>query len=114
MKKSIFSSLLVIAICLFLVACGKKTGKELIGSWKNDTTVKGYELIYTFNEDGTGNYNAGGYVIDFIYKVDGDKISLDYTDENMETLDTTYNVDGNKLNIKNANDKEITYVKMKD
>lgn len=113
MKKIIFSSLVVVSLCLILVGCDKKEKNELVGSWKNDTTVEGYEFIYTFNEDGTGNYNAAGNVMNFTYKTDGNKISFDYTDEGMVTFDTTYSIDGNKLNVKDSNNDDTIYIKQK-
>ena len=116
MKKRVKIVALVIVLMIevfTLTACGKNQGKDLIGTWKNDTTIKGYEFIYTFKEDGTGNYNVAGTIMNFTYNVDGNKISFKYTDEDMETWDTTYSVDGDTLNIKDSNNEDTLYKKVK-
>lgn len=114
--KKVFKSLLVVVLLLgvfTITACGKNQAKELVGTWKNDTTVEGYEFIYTFNEDGTGKYDAAGTIMNFTYKTDGNKISFKYTDEDMETLDTTFSVDGDTLNVKDSNNEDVFYKKVK-
>ena len=115
MKKG-FKGLLLILFLLVTVftitACGKKKN-ELVGTWKNDTTIKGYEFIYTFNEDGTGKYDAAGNVMKFTYKVDGDKISFKYDGEDMATWDTTFSVKGDTLNVKDSNNQDTLYKKVK-
>lgn len=115
MKKYIKNLLLVLVLVITLfsiTACGKKKN-ELVGSWKYDTTIKGYDFIYTFNEDGTGKYDAAGTILKFTYKVDGNKISFKYTGENMETWDTTFSVKGDTLNVKDSNNEDTLYKKVK-
>ena len=56
MKSKLLLGLFIVVICVALVGCGKtNSNKEIVGKWKNDTTIEGYEFIYTFNEDGTGS-----------------------------------------------------------
>ena len=110
--KSIVLALVLVVGIFAITACGNQ-GKELVGTWKNDTTVKGYEFVYTFNADGTGEYDAAGTVMKFTYKVDGNKISFKYTGEDMETWDTTYSVDGDTLNVKDSNNEDTLYKKVK-
>ena len=114
MKKKLLLGLLTVVMCFVLVGCGKSnTSKEIVGKWKNDTTVEGYEFIYTFNEDGTGEYDAAGTIMKFKYKIDGNKISFKYTDEDMETLDTTFSINGDTLNVKDSNNEDTLYEKVK-
>ena len=42
-----------------------------------------------------------------------DKISFEYTDEDMATLDTTFSIDGDTLNVKDANNEDTLYKKVK-
>lgn len=72
---------------------------SIIGYWKNDEL--GYDFIYTFNEDGTGEYDAAGTIMEFTYKTDGNKISILYTG-NTASFDTEYELDGDTLNIKDS------------
>ena len=51
--------------------------------------------------------------MNFKYKVDGNKISFEYTDEDMATLDTTYSVKGDTLNVKDSNNEDTLYKKVK-
>ena len=69
--------------------CSEKKD-SIIGYWKNDEL--GYDFIYTFNEDGTGEYDAAGTIMEFTYKTDGNKISILYTG-NTVSFDTEYELD---------------------
>jgi len=113
MKKILIGILLVFS-CFILVGCGKKEVKnDLVGEWKNDTTFEGLEFIYTFNEDGTGKYDAAGSAMNFKYKTEGDKLILEYTDEDMMNFETTYKVENDVLTIKDSMEEEVSYKKVK-
>ena len=109
--KRLFLTCILLLSVFIITACGNKN--KLVGTWKNDTTFKGYEFVYTFNSDGTGKYDAAGTVMNFTYKTDGNKISFKYTDNDMATWDTTYSVDGKTLNIKDSNNEDTLYKKVK-
>ena len=112
MKKKILVGILAVVMCFALVGCGKSnSNKEIVGQWKNDEY--GYDFIYTFNEDGTGEYDAAGSIMKFKYTINEDKISFEYTDEDMATLDTTFSIDGDTLNVKDANNEDTLYKKVK-
>lgn len=113
MKNKLLLGLFIVVICVALVGCGKtNSNKEIVGKWKNDTTIEGYEFIYTFNEDGTGEYDAAGTIMKFKYTIDGNKISFEYTDEDMATFDTTFSIDGDTLNVKDSNNDDTLYEKV--
>ena len=96
MKKRIFGSIVVAIVCLVLVGCSK-------GEKKN----------YTFNSDGTGKYDAAGTIMKFTYTLKGDKISIQYEGENMESFDTKYSIDGNTLNVVDSLGHDTLYKKIK-
>ena len=85
-------------------ACGKKEEKKdlnsIVGSWKYDGSEYGnYEFIYTFNEDGTGKYEAAGRTMEFTYETkDGNKLSILYKG-NTASFDTEYEIKDNTLNV---------------
>ena len=103
MRKNIALIVIVMVFTLLLVGCGKK---GLVGSWKSDAYSGAY--VYTFNEDGTGIYDAAGTKMNFTYTLDGDKISILYTG-NTSPFESTYKIDGDTLNIKDSFDKDTIY-----
>lgn len=114
MKRKLLLTLFTVVMCFTLVGCGKvNLSKEIVGKWKNDTTIEGYEFIYTFNADGTGEYDAAGTIMKFKYTINGNKISFKYTDEDMASLDTTFSIDGDTLNVKDSNNEDTLYKKVK-
>ena len=112
MKKKLLVVFLVVAMCFTLVGCGKaNSSKEIVGQWKNDEF--GYDFIYTFNGDGTGKYDAAGTIMKFKYTINGNKISFKYTDEDIETLDTTFSIHGDTLNVKDSSNEDTLYKRVK-
>lgn len=113
MKKLVIG-LFTIVLCLFLVSCSKAKGnEEIVGTWVNDTTLEGYKFIYTFLSDGTGSYDVAGTIMNFKYTIDGNNISFEFTDEEMETLDTTFEIKDDVLNVRDSNGEDVLYKKEK-
>ena len=103
MKRLIKSLCLVLVLVLVLSACGKK---GLVGTW----TYSEGGYVYTFNEDGTGNYAYGEAKMEFTYTTDGDKLSILYNG-NTSPFETTYVIDGNTLTIKDSFGNDTVYKK---
>ena len=101
-KKIIFAFLIVVSI-ITLTACKDKN--TIVGSWEH---TGGY--VYTFNDDMTGSYTAGGNKMEFTYKDDGEKVSILYTD-NTAASDYAYRIEGNKLIIKDSFGNDVEYIK---
>lgn len=99
--KSLFISLIVFAGVLSLTGCGKDE-KTLVGSWKHGS------YVYTFKEDKTGTYNAGGTEMEFTYKDDGKKVSILYKG-NTSPLELEYKIEGKKLTIKDSFGSDVEY-----
>ena len=100
------------ALCA-LTACGSKKADEggaeaasIVGEWKLDP------FAYTFNEDGSGQYDAAGTVMKFTYETDGDKLSILY-DGNTAPFETTYSISGDELNVKDSSGNDTIYKKVK-
>lgn len=120
MKKS---TIILIVIVIFALAVGgffvfkslnnkKVEPNPIIGIWKNETSIEGLEFVYTFNEEGSGIYDAAGSIMQFTYKIDGDKISILYEGDTA-SFDTTFSIDGDTLNIIDSNGENIPYQKVK-
>lgn len=109
MKKTflVIGVVLVLAIAMIgLTGCDNNKG--IIGSWS--TKLYSTEYVYTFNEDKTGNYNAGGTVMNFTYEDDGKKVSILYTG-NTDASSYEYRIEGNKLIIKDSFGSDVEYTK---
>ncbi len=108
--KKIFALLLSLALIagsvFVLASCGSKKEATIIGEWKLDP------FVYTFNEDGTGQYDAAGTIMKFTYTTEGEKISFLY-EGNTDPWETTYSIDGDKLNVKDIAGNDTIYTRVK-
>ena len=117
MKKFV-KALAVVCVVLMLaslVACastetstgsGDANADPIVGSWEYESG--GY--TYTFNADGTGNYDAAGTVMNFTYTTEGDTLSILY-DGNTAPFETQYSIDGDKLNVIDSLGNDTIYIK---
>lgn len=120
MKKIILLTaaiLLCIALCGIVTGCGNQKANEtaaateaekitLVGQWQYENG--GY--VYTFNEDGTGNYNAFGTPLNFTYTDKGTSIELKYEDvDGPSTYE--YTIEGNTLTIKDDFGQDVKYIR---
>ncbi len=85
---------------LVLVGCGKDKG--IVGKWDHSG------FVYTFNEDGTGNYDALGTKMEFTYTIKDNKLSILYTG-NTEPFETEFKIENNVLTIKDSFDEDVKY-----
>ena len=100
----LFISVLFVSI-VGLTGCGKdKANKNsIVGKWQS----KEYSsYVYTFNEDGTGDYSG----TKFTYTTEGDKISIKY-EGSTAAFESTYEIKDNELNIKDSFGKDTLYTK---
>lgn len=101
-KKISVAVLLSIMVTSFIVlaGCGKK--ETLTGTWKSED---GSEIVYVFNEDGTGTSSLGGDInMSISYSVNEDKLTI--SKEILGTTsDTTYTylLEKGKLTLTNGN-----------
>lgn len=79
----------------------------LVGSWDY---VELSGIVYTFNADGTGNYDMLGEVMRFTYEADGSVLKLQYTDEGIDTsTQLEYAIDGDTLTVKDSLGNDTIY-----
>lgn len=90
----------LVAVVFVATACGKKGG--IVGKWTYETG----SYTYTFNEDGTGDYNGRK----FTYTTEGEKLSI-LSDGDTAPFETTYTIDGDKLNVRDSFGNDLIYIR---
>ncbi len=97
-------------IMLSFVACGSSKKSELLGSWTGNNG--GYEVTFTFNEDGTGSMSISGIQLSISYSVDGETLTVNKTVlDGTQTEDYTYKLSnkGKTLTLTSASgETELT------
>ncbi len=104
MKRIIAAAL--IAVMLFTLAACSSPEKDIIGTWKCESSLLGISANseYTFNEDGTGKINLI-IDLDFTYAITDDKLSITTKTLGIESTDTySYSFKGDTLTL--INDEE--------
>lgn len=79
----------------------------LVGSWKSVTMS---DAIYTFNADGTGEYEFYGNKSPFTYTDNGDSVEIKYETDTVASV-FKYIVEDNELNIEDSFGEMYTYKK---
>lgn len=133
MKKNIFLILLTAAVAagsLFMfAACNKnednsdkksdasissedsKPADPLVGKWQAQTLP---DYVYTFNADGSGQYNMAGTVLEMNYSTENGKITMNYTTEGYSSVTLDYILEEDRLNIKDSFGKDTFYLRVKE
>lgn len=97
---------LVLSISILgLTGCGKEKAKKntIVGKWESKVYSS---YVYTFNEDGTGDYSG----VKFTYTTEGNKISIKYESSTVP-FESTYEIKDNELNIKDSFGNDTIYIK---
>ena len=106
MKKYVKVLLIVLVSFIGLVSltgCGKSDKNPIVGKWQS----KEYSsYVYTFNEDGTGDYSG----TKFTYTAKDGKISIKY-ENSSAAFESTYEIKDKQLNIKDSFGKDTIYIK---
>ena len=97
--KAIGLFLAIFVIALVVVGCGKSEN-SIVGTWTSESG----SFVYTFNEDGTGDYSGAA----FTYTTVDDKLSITYNGST-SPFETTYTIDGNTLNVKDSFGNDTIY-----
>ena len=88
--------IIIIAIILFIIF--KKDKDKLIGSWTTDGVT-----IYEFNNDNTGYLKVSLGKHEFTYKIEDDKLFIDFKNEKSTDSEYTYSFKDGKLILKGRN-----------
>lgn len=91
-----------------------QTQNPIVGTWRFDDPEfvnAGVELSYTFNADGTGNYNGAGQISNFTYATSGNNLHVDFGESG--PMNTEYSISGDILYIKDITGNNTPYKKIR-
>ena len=106
--------LMLVIACVLLAACGAADGGEtesanpLVGDWASQDYSGAF--IFTFNEDGTGNYDAAGTQMPFTYTAEDGQLSILYDGDTLP-FESEYTVEGTVLTMKDSLGEDVIYNK---
>jgi len=114
MKKiiSIMSMFAIITCALMLTGCKKEKKEEkisVVGTWVIESEAN-LNYKYTFNADGTGDYEFYGTSLPFKYEDKGDKLVITFKDNDVAS-EYKYRIEGNTIIIKDGSGKDVRYNK---
>ena len=101
----------IIAIVIVVVVINNKGGNGIVGKWKysgSEFSSLGVDFVYTFNADGTGDYDMSGTKMSFTYIIDGDKLTINYNSSSAP-FETEYEIKDNVLNVKDSGGNDTFY-----
>ena len=106
-----------IAVMCVFAGCNKggdseeKPEDRLVGKWQSE---KKPDYVYTFNSDGTGDYNMAGVVAEYNYEVKDGKLIFNFTTDGWTSATRDYVIEGDKLNVKDSYGADTFYNKVKE
>lgn len=84
-------------------------GTGIVGTFRYvDAEVPELTSSYTFNQDGTGQYELLGEKLDLTYTTNGNILSIMFAGQNIP-MDVEYTVDANALIIKDVTGGNVVY-----
>ena len=116
--------LVLTALCAFTV-CNKNDGNTdsaasvvseqpahpLAGKWQSKDLP---DYIYTFNADGTGQYDMAGKVLELGYTTEEGTITISFHEEGYTPVTLRYELDGDTLNIKDSFGSDTIYLRVQE
>ena len=88
-------TLVVLLAVVILLFCNKKGDKELLGTWATEGNT-----IYEFQKKDKGKMIVPLKEYNFTYKIEDNKLYIDYEDKNANDAEYEYTVEEDKLTIK--------------
>ena len=106
MKRKILVLLVLFIITLMITGCGGEESNSIIGTWKSE---KDSNMVYTFNEDGTGKLTGEEVDISFEY-VATDDGQLTFTIGEAIVVEE-YKIENNKLITNDTFGNQEVYIR---
>ena len=89
----------------------QSTNDPIVGKWQSEQLP---DYVYTFDADGTGQYDMAGNILELTYTTEDGKITISFTADGYTPVTLNYELDGDKLNIKDSFGKDTFYVRVKE
>ena len=90
-----FIAITVAFVSLFLILHFNNSNNKLVGTWVYDEYTQ-----YVFEESGHGKLLADDISYEYTYKIKGEKVIIDFTEDVIRDCDYTFSVDGTELTLK--------------
>lgn len=87
-------AVILIGLVIFLLVGPGKQNNALIGSWKYDQYTE-----YEFYDNGKGCLCVDDVHYEYEYKINGDKLKLDFTEDIVRDCEYTFTVENNNLTL---------------
>lgn len=88
---------------------GTTKGTGIVGTFKyTDAEVPELTSTYTFNQDGTGEYDLCGEKLALTYKTNGNILSITFAGQSIP-MDVEYSVNADALTIKDVTGADLVY-----
>ena len=85
---------------------------SLTGKWQSKDRP---DYIYTFNADGTGQYDMAGKVLELDYNTTEEgTITITFHEEGYTSVTLRYTLDGDTLNIKDSFGSDTIYLRVEE
>jgi len=104
-NKNIIILIILFILIIFLIKNIFSNKNKFIGSWTTDGVT-----IYEFKKDNTGTLKVSLTEYNFDYKVEKNKIFIDFENEKSHDSEYIYSFQGDKLVLEGANGK-FTFIK---
>ena len=90
-------------------AAPESKGTGIVGTFRYvDAETPELTSSYTFNQDGTGQYELLGEKLDLTYKTNGNILSITFAGQSIP-MDVEYTVNAQALAIKDVNGNDVVY-----
>ena len=114
---AICATMIILILAFSMVACGKKGGNPLTGTWEYDED--GIKAVYVFEDDGTGTYTMDtgeSVTYKMKYETKDNHLLVTYVDNDVfdesDVFDSEYTLkDDSTLIIKDSFGTEMTFIK---
>lgn len=90
----VFIAITVALVSLFLILHFSKSKNNLVGTWVYDEYTQ-----YMFDESGYGILLADNISYEYTYKIEGDKLIIDFTEDVIRDCDYIFSIDGTELTL---------------
>lgn len=87
-------AVVLVGLIIFLIAGPSRQSNTLIGVWKYDQYTE-----YEFYENGKGCLCVDDVHYEYEYKISGDKLKLDFTEDVVRDCEYTFTVENNNLTL---------------